>query len=290
MDKDIMKCFIGKVIKVDRGGPESKIGMLMDASDDLIVLLTEDDGLVYYNSKHIKSFSDNIKGSMKLSIEVPKDFKFIKAANFKELLDSLKFKWIKINRGGPEKLEGVLTEVENDSVFLINNQEIVRLSLLHIRSISYGLIVEKAEEEKSDKQKSRNKDGKSNDNSQNKNNKTKSKKRTSQKKSTDNAEMALAYPLSSQETMVEDIESDLSIPLETVETLQETAVENVESDLSSTLDTMETLQETAVEDVESDLSSTLDTIETEQETAVEDTHDDLSVLFSTLEKILRKYV
>ncbi|NHC40659.1 hypothetical protein G6549_11820 [Bacillus sp. MM2020_1] len=290
MDKDIMKCFIGKVIKVDRGGPESKIGMLMDASDDLIVLLTEDDGLVYYNSKHIKSFSDNIKGSMKLSIEVPKDFKFIKAANFKELLNSLKFKWIKINRGGPEKLEGVLTEVENDSVFLINNQEIVRLSLLHIRSISYGLIVEKAEEEKSDKQKSRNKDGKSNDNSQNKNNKTKSKKRTSQKKSTDNAEMALAYPLSSQETMAEDIESDLSIPLETVETLQETAVENVESDLSSTLETMETLQETAIEDVESDLSSTLDTIETEQETAVEDTHDDLSVLFSTLEKILRKYV
>lgn len=285
-----MKCFIGKVIKVDRGGPESKIGMLMDASDDLIVLLTEDDGLVYYNSKHIRSFTDNIKGSMKLSIEVPKDFKFIKAANFKELLDSLKFKWIKINRGGPEKLEGVLTEVENDSVFLINNQEIVRLSLIHIRSISYGLIVEKAEEEKSDKQKSHNKDGKSNNSNKNKNNKTNNKKRTSQKKSTDNAEMALAYPLSSQETMVEDIESDLSIPLETVETLQETTVEDVESDLSILFETVETLQETTVEDVESNLSNPLATMETAQETAVEDTHDDLSVLFSTLEKILRKYV
>ena len=285
-----MKCFIGKVIKVDRGGPESKIGMLMDASDDLIVLLTEDDGLVYYNSKHIRSFTDNIKGSMKLSIEVPKDFKFIKAANFKELLDSLKFKWIKINRGGPEKLEGVLTEVENDSVFLINNQEIVRLSLIHIRSISYGLIVEKAEEEKADKQKSHNKDGKSNESNKNKNNKTNNKKRTSQKKSTDNAEMALAYPLSSQETMVEDIESDLSIPLETVETLQETTVEDVESDLSIPFETVETLLETTVEDVESNLSNPLATMETAQETAVEDTHDDLSVLFSTLEKILRKYV
>ncbi|MEH6906408.1 hypothetical protein [Neobacillus drentensis] len=290
MDKDTMKCFIGKVIKVDRGGPESKIGMLMDASDDLIVLLTEDDGLVYYNSKHIRSFTDNIKGSMKLSIEVPKDFKFIKAANFKELLDSLKFKWIKINRGGPEKLEGVLTEVENDSVFLINNQEIVRLSLIHIRSISYGLIVEKAEEEKADKQKSHNKDGKSNESNKNKNNKTNNKKRTSQKKSTDNAEMALAYPLSSQETMVEDIESDLSIPLETVETLQETTVEDVESDLSIPFETVETLLETTVEDVESNLSNPLATMETAQETAVEDTHDDLSVLFSTLEKILRKYV
>src|SRR4051794_24349744 len=127
MDKDIMKCFIGKVIRIDRGGPESKIGMLLDASDDLFVLLTEDDGVVYYNTKHIKSFTDNIKEQMKFNIVVPKDFKFIKAANFQELLDSLKFKWIKINRGGHEKLEGVLTEVNNDFVFLINNQEIVRL-------------------------------------------------------------------------------------------------------------------------------------------------------------------
>ncbi|WP_066363149.1 hypothetical protein, partial [Neobacillus drentensis] len=249
MDKEIMKCFIGKVIKVDRGGPESKIGMLMDASDDLMVLLTEDDGLVYYNMKHIKSFTDNIKGQMKLNIQVPKDFKFIKAANFKELLDSLKLKWIKINRGGPEKLEGVLTEVENDSVFLINNQEIIRISLLHIRSISYGLIVEKAKEEKSNDS-NKNKNNKTNS----KNNKTNRKKRTSQKKSTDNSEMALAYPISSQESMVEDVESDLSIPLETVETLQETTDEDVESDLSIPLATMETAQETAGEDVESDLS------------------------------------
>ena len=62
MNKNIIEGFIGKVIKVDRGGPESKIGMLMDASDDLMVLLTEDDGVVYYNAHHIKSFTDKIKG------------------------------------------------------------------------------------------------------------------------------------------------------------------------------------------------------------------------------------
>jgi spore coat protein B len=139
MNRDIMKCFIGKIIRVDRGGPESRIGMLMDASDDLIVLLTEDDGVVYYSTKHIKSFTDNMKEQLKFNIEVPKDFQFKKAANFQDLLDLLKLKWIKINRGGPEKIEGVLSEVNKGFVFLINNQEIVRLSMSHIKSISYGV-------------------------------------------------------------------------------------------------------------------------------------------------------
>ncbi len=133
-----MKCFIGKVIKVDRGGPESKIGMLMDASDDLLVLLTEDDGVVYYNTKHIKSFTDNMKGEMKFDIDVPIDFEFKKAANFQDLLESLKLKLVKFNRGGPEKLEGVIIEVNKDFVLLINNQEMVHISMFHIKNISYG--------------------------------------------------------------------------------------------------------------------------------------------------------
>ncbi|MBT2727931.1 hypothetical protein J7E63_13380 [Bacillus sp. ISL-75] len=148
MNKDIMKCFIGKVIRINRGGPESRIGMLLDASDNLIVLLTEEDGLVYYNTSHIKSFTDNMKEQMEFNIKVPKDFKFKKAANFQDLLDTLKLKWIQINRGGPEKLEGVLCEVNKDFVFLINNGEIVRLSMSHIKSISYGVKIEKEKSKK----------------------------------------------------------------------------------------------------------------------------------------------
>ena len=149
-----MKYFIGKVIRVDRNGPESRIGKLMDASDDHIAVLTEDEGVVYYNTKHIKSLTDNLKGEMKFNIEVPMDFEFKKAANFQDLLESLKLKWVKINRGGPEKLEGIITEVNKDFVFLINNQEIVQLSMFHIKNISYGVKIENAEKEKSDNQSS----------------------------------------------------------------------------------------------------------------------------------------
>ncbi|MFP5111708.1 hypothetical protein ACSU64_04940 [Bacillaceae bacterium C204] len=286
MDKDIMKCFIGKVIKVDRGGPESKIGMVMDASDDLLVLLTEDDGVVYYNTKHIKSFTDNTKDHMEFNIKVPKDFKFIKASNFQDLLDSLKFKWIKINRGGPEKLEGVLTEVNKDYVFLINNQEIVRLSMNHIKSISYGLKIERVKE-KSDTQQSHHKVEKSNDDRQNKKNKTEtSKKRTSQKTTVENAEMTLAYPLStketSQATVVDEVEMALAYPLSTEETLQETVVNDAESDRSILLSTMGTWQDTAVEASESDLSIPLSTMGTWEDKVVEDTESDRSIALSTM--------
>ncbi|MEH7502758.1 hypothetical protein V7152_12210 [Neobacillus drentensis] len=138
MNIDIIKSFIGKVIRVDRGGPESRIGKLMDGSEDHIVLFTEDDGVVYYNTKHIKSFTDNMKEEKEFKIEVPKNLKFKKAANFQDLLDSLKLKWVKINRGGPEKLEGVICDVSKDIVSLVNNEEIVRLSIVHIKNISKG--------------------------------------------------------------------------------------------------------------------------------------------------------
>ncbi len=151
MDKDIMKYFVGNVIKVGRGGPESRVGKLLDASDDHLVLFTEDEGVVYYNSQHIKSFTNNMKGEMKFSTEIPKDFEFKKADNFKILMDSLKFQWVRINRGGPEKLEGVLSEVHPDYVSLINKEEVVRIAMFHIKSVSYGLKIEKAQEGKSEK-------------------------------------------------------------------------------------------------------------------------------------------
>lgn len=150
MDRDMLRSLIGKIIKIDRGGPESRIGKLLDVMDDHLVIITEDDGVVYYNTHHIKSVTENAKEQLAFHIEVPEDFEYKRADTFHGLLDSLKFQWVKINRGGPEKLEGVLSDVNNHFVSLINKEEIVHLSMYHIRNISYGLKLEKAEEEQSD--------------------------------------------------------------------------------------------------------------------------------------------
>ncbi|MEH7373850.1 hypothetical protein, partial [Neobacillus drentensis] len=148
MGKNLTKYFQDRIIKVDRGGPESRIGMLMDASEDYLCLLTEDDGLVYHKTQHIKSFTDNLKEQFKFDVDVPKDFEFKKAKNFKDLLKSLVYRWVNINRGSTETVEGVLCEVKNDLVHLVNNGEIIRIAMSHIKNVSYGVKIEKAKSEK----------------------------------------------------------------------------------------------------------------------------------------------
>ena len=76
MNNDMWKSLVGKTIKVDRGGPESRIGKLMAVLDDHLVLLTKDDGVIYYNTHHVKSVTENSKDTMDIGIEVPENFEF----------------------------------------------------------------------------------------------------------------------------------------------------------------------------------------------------------------------
>ena len=144
MGQDIKQYFTNKVIKVDRGGPESRIGKLLDAGDDYFAVLTVDEGVVYYHTRHIKSFTEYKKTQMEFDFEVPKDFKFNKAKNFKELLESLNYLWVRINRGGPDTVEGILIEVKDDFVYVVTNDEVVRITLIHIKNVSNGAKIEKA--------------------------------------------------------------------------------------------------------------------------------------------------
>lgn len=143
MNKQMILTLVDKVIKVDRGGPESRVGKLVAAAEDHITLLTENDGIIFYNTHHIKSITDNVKNEIPFNLTIPKGFEFIKAKNFKEVLEKLKYKWVKINRGGPETLEGVMEDVQDEFVTIVANDEVIRLSMFHIRNISYGLKIEK---------------------------------------------------------------------------------------------------------------------------------------------------
>ena len=145
MKKEMLLTLVDKVVKVDRGGPESRIGKLLAVDEDYITLLTEGEGIVYYKTHHIKSLTDNAKNEMQFNVEVPENFEYKKDANFKSVLEQLKYHWIKINRGGPETLEGVLDDINEDYVTIVANEEVIRLSMFHIRNVSYGVKVEKTE-------------------------------------------------------------------------------------------------------------------------------------------------
>lgn len=148
MNKKTILSLVNKVVKVDRGGPESRIGKLLAIKEDYIILLTEDDGIIYYNTQHIKSITYNSKKQVDFNVVIPRDFDYIQADDFKGVLEKLSLHWVKINRGGPETLEGVMDAVTDEVVTIVANEEIIHLAFFHIRNISYGVKVEKTKDAK----------------------------------------------------------------------------------------------------------------------------------------------
>ena len=160
MNRDLMLSLVGKAIRVDRGGPESRVGMLLAVEGDYFALFTKDDGVVYYKMQHIKSVTVDTKGSLNQEVEVPENVEHYQGEDFKSVITNFRHSWVKVNRGGPEMLEGILNEVEDDYVTIFSKQEVIQLSMFHIRNISFG--VEATEEDK--KQGSKNNRSKSSGN------------------------------------------------------------------------------------------------------------------------------
>jgi spore coat protein B len=150
MNYDLLSALVGHVVRIDRGGPESRTGMLLAVADDHLTLLTEKDGVVYYKHQHVKSVTKHSKNKLKFGMEIPEDMEYKKAESFNSLLTDLQYEWVKINRGGPESIEGILNESNDDYATIVKNEEVVRLSMYHIRNISYG---EKVENESKDEDK-----------------------------------------------------------------------------------------------------------------------------------------
>jgi len=168
MDREMMNQHVGKTIRVDRGGPESRIGKLLAVFEDYFVLLTETDGVVYYKTNHIRSVTESSKDILNFGLKVPSKLDYKTADNFHKLLESIRFQWVKINRGGSESLEGVLSDANKHYASLIVKDEVVRFSMKHIRNISYGLMVEKSKKNDSEKSDDNDNDNsEENDNNQN---------------------------------------------------------------------------------------------------------------------------
>ncbi|MGP4080790.1 hypothetical protein ACTWQL_12795 [Pseudalkalibacillus sp. R45] len=122
---------IGLWVKVNIGGPESKEGHLLGVTDEYLALLHKD-VVIYYQLSHVKSVSITTTKLGKLS----RCAHFIDDCTFVELLKELKHHKVKINRGGPESIEGVLSEVHKDHIELTVCDKILFVTIHHIKSIS----------------------------------------------------------------------------------------------------------------------------------------------------------
>jgi hypothetical protein len=47
MNKDMMQSLVGKILRVDRGGAESRVGKLLAVGEDYFTLMTKEDGVIF---------------------------------------------------------------------------------------------------------------------------------------------------------------------------------------------------------------------------------------------------
>lgn len=133
--KDMLGQLKSQNVQIDRGGPESLKGKLVDVFDDFLALQTENDGVVFYQIHHIKSISvDNGPSKENSNLSLPN----VTAKVFSDLLEGFQHSWITINRGGPESVEGVLADITSDYVTVIHHEKVFRITNYHIRNISHG--------------------------------------------------------------------------------------------------------------------------------------------------------
>lgn len=146
---------MGKQVRLDRGGPESRLGEILAVGFDYVGIYNEKDGLIYYNTSHLKSLTLNTKDTVAHSQAdqvSPVPLKILEADNFVGLLKAMKNLWCQVNRGGHESIQGVLADANDDYITMVVNHELVTIFNFHIKSMSYGVKKENQEEKKEQKQ------------------------------------------------------------------------------------------------------------------------------------------
>ena len=142
---DQIKGLVGENVKVNLRGPESRVGVLVSLGKDYLTLQLPHGELVYYQLKHVKSLVKKVK-ERKCGDDYGSCF-YSDEDTFLDVLSDLKYKWVKINRGGPECVEGLLSEVHDGCITLVNGDEVIYVINSHIKSVSQIVKYKKNEEE-----------------------------------------------------------------------------------------------------------------------------------------------
>lgn len=130
---------IGKRVRVNNEGPESRTGRLLGVGWDHIAIDTKEDGVVYYNLRHVKSIFESHgkdKDGPRDGRDLDREPQFIRAMNFMHLLRSMVNEKIQLNRGGPDKLVGKLVGFGPGFLVMEQKNERMRVPLFHIKNVS----------------------------------------------------------------------------------------------------------------------------------------------------------
>ncbi|EOO42286.1 spore coat protein [Bacillus mycoides] len=142
---DQIKGLVGENVKVNLRGPESRIGVLLSLGKDYLTLQLPHEEVVYYQLKHVKSLVKKVKETK--CDDYDGSYFYSDEDTFLDVLSDSKYKWVKINRGGPESVEGLLSEVHDGCITLVNGEEVIYVINYHIKSVNQIVKNKKNEEE-----------------------------------------------------------------------------------------------------------------------------------------------
>ncbi|GAB7386672.1 hypothetical protein BSNK01_05080 [Bacillaceae bacterium] len=130
---------LGRNVRINRGGPDSRHGRLIAVKSDYLVLQVREEGILYYRTNQIKSITvDTQEDSYLERKDSEVQGRYVNVERFDELLKRMNHHWVQVNRGGHECIRGVLLHEGEDDVSVIINNEIVKINPTHIRNISFA--------------------------------------------------------------------------------------------------------------------------------------------------------
>ena len=133
-----LQSLTGRMVRLGAKGPESRYGRVVAVKEDYLALDTKEDGVVYYPLHHLKSIVyDGKDVSDVVYPPPPLEPGLAIFDTFQELLESMRWRWVQVNRSGPECLQGVLSDVLKGHVQVIAGTEVCRLFTYHMKNISF---------------------------------------------------------------------------------------------------------------------------------------------------------
>lgn len=150
-------------VQINGGGPASRFGKLLAVNDEFLTLETKKEGLVLYQIDHIKSVTEleqKVENESVYELEPA----FAEAVTLPQILAVLKRQWVTVNNG-PDKVEGVLSEFDDETLVIVHDKEVYYVSTFHLQSIVVP--IQGREEEVSEDKDSDSESSNSNENAQN---------------------------------------------------------------------------------------------------------------------------
>ncbi|QDX94001.1 hypothetical protein EEL30_17915 [Brevibacillus laterosporus] len=143
--QQLLGLLVNQRVRIDQIGDDYHTGLIRFVGTDYVVLQTNKETFIYYQSSEIRSISklerslDHCKEDgddhKKIGTTSPLD-QFLDAPSFASSLAALRYTFVRIHLAHHETISGILTQADQNQVVLVHNKEVIWISRAMIVSVT----------------------------------------------------------------------------------------------------------------------------------------------------------